>query len=538
MIPMIVRSFLALLASAIVVIATFVLWLGLKDNEQAQIARIAESESYAARSRLVRNIDTMFRALRDAHIYWSTFGHLPQDQWADDASIELAHFEGVDLILWTEPRRSLRFVRNVSHPVFNYRPDDEEWAMYEALLENAKGLGRDRLMGPYKTAQGRTQFEVYFVPKSHRVDGTLIAIIDTEKALSHLLSEDSPGFAISVTADDQVIYKRGEAASGLPESWKRSGFIENSVGTVWEVTHIPTETLVRTMRTPAIDAVVYAGVAIALLIGLLVIETGRAGARAREATRAQLRLAELNRELEAQVAERTKDLEERSRDLVTITDSVGHDLRNPLNSISANVQLLEQQYGAPLGEDGLEITRKLSSGVSQMTEILDRLLSLSTVSNTRFERERLDMKVLAEEIFEELHANDPGPAVDFLAEDVPDAMAEPVMVQTLLMNLLSNALKYTRSRANRKVVFSSRKEDDQTVYYVQDNGIGFDADKAEKMFMAFERLQGNGESEGLGLGLDIANRVVRRHGGKLWAEGKPDGGATFYFTLGDDAEVA
>lgn len=534
---MISRILLAVLASAIVVISTVVIWTGLKEFEQAQISRIAEAESYAARSRLVRSVDTMLRALRDVHIYWSTFGPLPRDQWADDASIELAHFEGVELILWTEPNNELRFARTAAHPVFDYRPSDEEWTMYKALLERASELSGDGIFGPYETKQGRIQFEVYFVPKNNRVDGTLITIIDSERALSHLLGEDSPGFAITVKARDKVIFQRGEAASDLPNTWVRSGMIENSLGAVWEVSHAPTTELAKSMRTPAIDAVLFSGVAIAVLIGLLVIETGRASSRARDAVKAQAELAKLNRELEAQVAERTQDLEERSHDLVTITDSVSHDLRNPLNSISANLQLLEQQFASALGNDGMRVARKMSSGVAQMTEILDRLLGLSVVSNAEFERERLDLKEMAQEIFEELQASESGPPVDFLAEDVPDALGEPVLVQTLLMNLLGNALKYTRSKSERKIVFSVEHVDGTPAYYVQDNGIGFSSEMAEQIFSAFKRLPRSNQAEGLGLGLNIASRVIRRHQGRIWAEGKPGQGATFYFTLGEEGVV-
>lgn len=534
---MIIRILLALLAAAIVTMAAVVIWDGLKDHEQDQISRIAESESYAARSRLVRSVDTMFRALRDVHIYWSTFGGLPRDQWADDASIELAHFEGVELILWTEPNNSLRFVRNTANPVFDYRPSAQEWARYSVFLEKAEDIDSDRLLGPYKTNQDRVHFELYLVPRNNRVDGTLIALIDTEKALDQLMAEDSPGFAITVKANDTVIYQRGEPGTDLPSSWTRSGFIENSVGTVWEVIHAPTDELAASMRTPAIDAVLYSGIAIALLIGLLLIETGRASDRAKAAVRAQTELAELNRDLEQQVADRTADLEERSRDIVTISDSVGHDLRNPLNSISANVQLLEQQYEDRLGEDGLEITAKLSSGVTQMTEILDRLLSLSTVSNVEFTRERLDLKQMAEEIFEELRVSEPGPPVAFTVDDVPDAMGESVLVQTLLMNLFSNALKYTRSEDRRSVIFSYTMMKGIPAYYVRDNGIGFSSEFGERMFSAFERLPGSEKAEGLGLGLDIASRVVRAHQGKIWAEGEPGVGATFYFHLGEEGVV-
>ncbi len=532
------RLFLSLTAVLVVVFATVAIWKSVNENEDSQIARIAESESYAARSRLVRNVDTMLRALADVHIYWSTFGGLPRDQWADDASIELSHFEGLALILWNEPEKSLRYIRDRSHPEFDYRPSDEEWALYESLLRTAESLESDQLRGPFQTAQGKTQFELYLVPKNNRVDGILIALIEAKEALDHLLGDDSPGFAITVAAGDNTFYQRNEPGKNLPDSWTRSGLIENSLGNLWKVTHTPTDELAASLRTPAIDAILYSGIAIAVLIGLLLMETGRAGLRARDAIDAQAQLAELNKALEQQVAERTAELEERSRDLVTITDSVGHDLRNPLNSISANIQLLEQQYEERLGKDGLDITAKLSKGVVRMTEILDRLLSLSTVSNAEFARERLDMREMAEEIFSELMINEPEPAVRFELDQLPDAQGEPIMVQTLIMNLLSNALKYTRTKQDRRIKFSFRQAGAQTTYYVRDNGIGFSSEMSKRIFAAFERLPSSEHAEGLGLGLDIASRVVRAHDGKIWAEGEPGEGATFYFTLGEEGVVS
>ena len=106
-----------------------------------------------------------------------------------------------------------------------------------------------------------------------------------------------------------------------------------------------------------------------------------------------------------------------------------------------------------------------------------------------------------------------------------------------MLNLLSNALKYTRSKSDRKVIFSCRMIDSMPVYYVQDNGIGFSSEMSEKLFEAFERLHEDHEAEGLGLGLDIANRVIRRHQGRIWAEGQPGQGATFYFTLGEEGVI-
>lgn len=522
---------------AVVSLAFYLEWYDLKSTEDEQFARLTEAESYAARAQLVQNFDTLLGALQNAHIFWSRFGGLPREEWGDDASMELSHLQGVELIMWYDPDKSLRYVRKVGDPVSGYRPSDEEWATYNDLVARSHGLTQDQITGPIIRDDGTIQMHIFFTPRANQTVGYLIAVMDITKALDSLLAEESPGYVIEVSVGDTVVYRRGALNDQIPEDLRRKGKIRNSLGGIFEVTHSPTPELIRALHAPAVNAFLYTGIIIAVLMALLLAETDRSRRRARAARTAEAETRVLNLDLEQQVAERTRELQERSRDLVTITDSVGHDLRNPLNSISANVQLLDQQYQEQLGDSGVKILGKMSSGVVQMTEILDRLLSLSTVANVDFERERIDLTEMVEETFEELQESEPDPPVDFFAEEVPDVMGEPMMIQVLILNLLSNALKYTRAKQDRKVIFSWKQIDGQPVYYLQDNGIGFSSELSEKLFEAFERLHDDDETEGLGLGLDIANRVVRRHNGKIWAEGAPGNGATFYFTLGEEGVV-
>jgi light-regulated signal transduction histidine kinase (bacteriophytochrome) len=167
-----------------------------------------------------------------------------------------------------------------------------------------------------------------------------------------------------------------------------------------------------------------------------------------------------------------------------------------------------------------------------MTNILDRLLGLSEVSHATFIREPVDMSELVREIAEDLSGAEVPPPVRFEIAELPDAFADTTLVHMLLTNLLSNAIKYTRSRAVRIVTVGVLAEDDEDVYFVADNGIGFDQDHADTIFGAFNRLDKASSSEGVGLGLTIAHRVVERHDGRIWAEGRVGAGAIFYFTLG------
>jgi light-regulated signal transduction histidine kinase (bacteriophytochrome) len=260
-------------------------------------------------------------------------------------------------------------------------------------------------------------------------------------------------------------------------------------------------------------------------------ENGRAESRALAAEAAEQKLADLNRDLEQQIAERVRELADRSADLETITDSVAHDLRNPLNSISVNTQLLQQQFRDALGEEGLAALQRTTSSIKRMTEILDRLLGLSVLSHSIFNRQHIELGGIVRDVFRELHSTEQPPTVQLFVDDVPKVNADPILVRTLIMNLLSNAIKYTREKANRRIAVSYDLREGVACYCVRDNGIGFDPQSAERMFRAFERLDGNHESDGLGLGLDIAARVVKRHGGRIWAEGKRGEGAAVYFTL-------
>lgn len=513
--------------SLVIAAATVATWKILKDNHEEQKARIVESESHAARSQLVHSVDLMLDAFRNVHRYWSTYGHLPRDQWAADSGIELVHFEGIELILWSDSEREIRYARTPEHPVFHYEPTATELEAASDLLERAAGVRGEAILGPFTDAQGNPVYEVHIVDRS----GTLVAIVDARESFGAMLRNVSPGYSIDVLWGETLLYRRGEAAGDLPPNLTRAGMIRTSIGTLWKVVHAPSAPFAASMSTPALPAVLFSGLAIAALVGLLLFENWRARSRARAAEIAEIKLAELNRNLEHEIAERTKELADRSADLGTITDSVAHDLRNPLNSISVNTQLLEQQYGRALGEDGLTALQRTSAGVKRMSEILDRLLGLSVVSHTTFHRERVNLAEMVRDIFDELAASEPAPPVELVIDDLPEADADPTLARTLVLNLLSNALKYTRGQEHRRIEVGCERRE-VPVYFVRDNGIGFDGHSAERLFRAFERADRTGRGEeGFGLGLNIAVRVVRRHDGRIWAESHPGQGAAFYFTL-------
>lgn len=522
---MLTRIAIATVAALIVAMGTITLWGSLRQDNIDQVARIAEAESWAARSQLVRRMDMMLTALRNVGAFWSAFGHLPRDQWSADAGIELEHFAGIELLLWDDPPLDVRYARTPEHSSFNYRPADEEWAEFQALAARAGAVKANTINGPLIRDDGSPYFEIYYVNVRRGQSGTLAAVVDAHAVLEGMLSEDSPGYAIRVYSDDILLYERGTPDEQAPESWVREGKIQTSLGSVWRVVHLPTIELSESFSGPTIDMILLLGLLIAGLVGTLIFENSRARSRARAAEAAERSLAKLNRELEQKVADRTADLR-------TLTDSVAHDLRNPLNVISINVQLLHDQFSDDLSEQATETLKRLSPSLDQMAEILDRLLGLSVASNSTFERESIDMRELVNHVVDDLLVAEPEPLPDVHIGDLPGMEADRKLVQMLLINLLSNAMKYTRGVAERSVSVDYVQTNGEQAFCVQDNGIGFDNNARDRLFVAFDRLDAATAADGVGLGLTIAARVVERHGGKIWAEGRPGEGAAFYFTLG------
>jgi signal transduction histidine kinase len=500
----------------------------LRDAEQSKVALIAETESYTTRSKLVRSVDSMLDSVRDLHAYWEEYSALPSEVWPQLRGLEWRDVPGISTILWFDESRDTRYLHTLQHAVLNYRPGDDEWRALEPLRRQAAAISDEAILGPFPSSDGH-RFHV--VVNAAPYGGTLIAVVDARAALQELLRDESPGYAIDVTWEEAVIYRRGSPATDIPSEWVREGQIRNSMGVVWKVVHAPTAGLADSLVTPALAAVLPMGLLVSGLLGLLVVENGRVNVRAAAAGKAEQRLAKLNRELEQQVAQRTEELAKRTADLETITESVAHDLRNPLNAISVNVQVLEQQLGESLGQEGQEAMERTTSGISRMAEILDRLVGLSVATRATFEPETLNMTELVAGEFERLRSVEPPPAVDFRLEPLPEVQGDSTLVQILVLNLLSNALQSTRVKSDRRISVSCSTQGGIPTFCIRDNGRGLDSEHAKRIFRPFEQLSEGASANGLGLGLTIASRVVKRHGGQIWAEGVAGREAAIYFTL-------
>jgi PAS domain S-box-containing protein len=253
-----------------------------------------------------------------------------------------------------------------------------------------------------------------------------------------------------------------------------------------------------------------------------------------ERRQAELALREAHDELEKRVRERTQLLEAANKELEAFSYSVSHDLRAPLRSMDGFSNALLKQYGAKLDERATDYLNRIRASAQRMGQLIDDLLDLSRLSRQEPHKQRLDLSVMAHGVVAELRKIEPERDVEFSAPPTLPANGDPNLLHLVLQNLLDNAWKYSSTCAAARIeVGANRADDGNLVYFVRDNGVGFDMAFADKLFGAFQRLHSAEEFPGNGIGLATVKRIIHRHGGKIWAHGEPDKGATFYFTLPD-----
>ncbi len=250
-----------------------------------------------------------------------------------------------------------------------------------------------------------------------------------------------------------------------------------------------------------------------------------------EEKRAQEDLRQLNLELEQRVADRTAQLEASNKELEAFAYSVSHDLRAPLRGIDGWSMALLEDYGATLDQTAHQYLDRVREETQRMGRLIDDLLKLSRLTRAELRYESVDLTTLARSIACRLRETESNRSIDFAIQEGLTGIADAHLLEIVLVNLLSNAVKFTGPRAEARIEFGQNWHQDELVFHVRDNGVGFDMAYARTLFGAFQRLHKYTEFPGTGIGLATAQRVLRRHGGRIWAEARPNEGATFYFTI-------
>jgi light-regulated signal transduction histidine kinase (bacteriophytochrome) len=248
----------------------------------------------------------------------------------------------------------------------------------------------------------------------------------------------------------------------------------------------------------------------------------------------QYRDAELRRardELEKRVSDRTRDLVSANRELEAFSYSVSHDLRGPLEVLNGFSYVLQTKHSSQIDSAGKEALESIRAAARRMSELIDDLLNLSRLTTSSMHREPVDLSAFARAIMEELRRETPERQVEFVAPASVDVYGDPRLLRIVMDNLLRNAWKYTSRHERARIELGRENKNGRVVYFVRDDGSGFDQRSADRLFQPFRRLHSAAEFPGNGIGLATVRRIIQRHGGEVWAEGAVEKGATFYFTL-------
>ena len=262
-----------------------------------------------------------------------------------------------------------------------------------------------------------------------------------------------------------------------------------------------------------------------------IVAVGAIGTDITERKRAEEEVRRLNTSLEGRVARRTAELEAANKEMEAFSYSVSHDLRAPLRTIDGFSRILLEEHAESLDDKGKKFLQRIRAGSQKMGQLIDAVLQLSRLARGDLKRKDLDLSKIVDAIAGELKKSEPDRDMTFKVARGVTADGDEQLIKVALQNLLGNAVKYTGRKDQARIEFGVTNGDGRNVYFVRDNGAGFDMSYADKLFAPFQRAHGTAEFEGMGIGLATVQRIINRHRGKVWAEAEVDKGATFFFTL-------
>jgi PAS domain S-box-containing protein len=346
----------------------------------------------------------------------------------------------------------------------------------------------------------------------YRLDGDELIFTGANPAADKLLGVDNSQFigktieeAFPPLVQTEVPQRyRDAAASGIPWSTEQIVYDDGKVSGAFEVKAFQTK--------PGSMVAIFADITVR--------------------KQAEEEIRKLNAGLEQRVQERTAQLETMNKELESFSYSVSHDLRAPLRGIDGWSQALLEDYYDQLDEQAQKYIERVRSETQRMGNLIDDILQLSRLTRSEMVREQVDLSSLAQSIAGRLQQDEPQRQVDFEVQGGVTAMGDPRLLEVVLVNLLGNAFKFSGKRTDARIEFGQTELQGERVFFVRDNGAGFDMVYSQKLFGAFQRMHKASEFPGTGVGLATVQRIVHRHGGRVWAEAEVDHGATFYFTLG------
>ena len=531
------RILVPLFIGALGAVGTLLMWARAQEEHRAQLTASLTAVADANRGAMQRQLEQHMNALHNLATYWQLYGLNDPDAWRFDTQMVLAHFPGVAWVGWVD--RDSEDVRFASRSPGRAMPDQYVSEARARLVVPGTDSGFSDV------GDGVQVYRAVRTPAG-RV-GMLVAELSPNSIVADVGFEVTRVLAFVVRrADGQAILSSGRPAPDAPAWLQIRRILFLLPGKEWTVEYAPTHDYLASTGSRWADYFLFTGILLSLALGAIVYQILRLReysgvlAEANRALDAQVRqlserdreLSRMNQELESRVVSRTAELHEALRELETFSHSLSHDLRSPVGAVINFTAILEEDYGGQLGEEGLRLLSRIRSSADSAVRLLNELVQLTWVGQGELERSELDMTELARSAFAEALTGDRAASgAELELEPLPRAYADPTLVPRVFANLFSNALKYSRGQDVRRVRVTGSASGAESVYCVADNGIGFDPALAHTLFEPFKRLHPAAEFEGAGLGLAIAAKIVRRQGGRMWAESDGQSGASVFFSL-------
>jgi PAS domain S-box-containing protein len=242
--------------------------------------------------------------------------------------------------------------------------------------------------------------------------------------------------------------------------------------------------------------------------------------------------------LNAELTQRVEELGSANRELESFSYSVSHDLRSPLRHVDGFARILKEDHSSKMPPDAMVYLDRILAAATRMGQLIDDLLNMARIGRLELKRERVQIAALVKQAIAEQPVEAKARNIEWRVEPLPELNCDMCLLKLIFTNLLSNAVKFTRNQVNAVIEVGSRESEDQPIIFIRDNGVGFDMQYADKLFGVFQRLHRQEDFEGTGTGLATVQRIVRRHGGEIWAESQLNCGTTFFFTLGPRWEAS
>jgi signal transduction histidine kinase len=514
------------LVAIVGITVSFAGWGLLVGERRDQIRAVATGTGVETRETIEVGLDHQLETLRGVRDLVDGFGLQSIEKWKVGVGQRIDRVPGLRSVTWVDLERSQAHVsageerspREVAHEL-ERAPFHRDRPGFEGPDHMPDGTISYRVYLPARTPEGRA--------------GVLVGRFVPDSFLESVLTARARGYALTVFWGDEQIFSRGTPTADPWQEWWRA---EEKItlplgGQPWRVVLRPTPQFAAMRLTPVPHYLLAAGIVLSLVLALAAYELRLIVRQSRFLAVSNLALEERSAELEVRVAERTEALQEAVSELEAFNYSVSHDLRSPLGAILNFVAILEEDFRDVLDPEAGVLLDRIRRSATRATTLLEDLLQLSRAGRSALKMECVDMAALARETFAQVYAAEDLGEVELVVDPLPDARGDRTLLGDVFANLLGNALKYSRGTEKPRITVQGRIEGPECVYEVADNGEGFDMRYADKLFGLFERLHKDDEVKGTGVGLAMVARIVKRHGGRVWAEGRLGEGARFSFTL-------